>query len=121
MKKQLIVFLFSLIPLIGSSQTLTLNTIQKESLKTDTTKVLALILAEHAKLSAETPLLKQKITALEELNSICEESNKIKDNEIEIYKEKINSDAIKINKLKNTTIIGTTIVGVLSLIIGIIL
>lgn len=122
--KWLIIFLFNLIPLIGNSQTPTLNSIQKESLKNDTVKVVALLLAEHSQLSVENPILKNKIQALEKLNLICEESNKIKDQEIQLYQNEIDSNAIKINKLqkqKSNIIIGSSIGGLLLFIIGLIL
>lgn len=109
---------------MGFSQTTILSNTQKESLKNDSVKVLALILAEHQKLSIENPILKEKIKNLEELNMICEEQSEIKSQEISLYQKKVTSDSLKINKLQNNnkkTIIGSSIGGVLLFIIGLIL
>lgn len=109
---------------MGFSQTTILSNTQKESLKNDSVKVLALILAEHQKLSIENPILKEKIKNLEELNMICEEQSEIKSQEINLYQKKVTSDSLKINKLQNNnkkTIIGSSIGGVLLFIIGLIL
>lgn len=109
---------------MGFSQITILSNTQKESLKNDSVKVLALILAEHQKLSIENPILKEKIKNLEELNMICEEQSKIKSQEINLYQKKVTSDSLKINKLQNNnkkTIIGSSIGGVLLFIIGLIL
>ena len=106
---------------MGFSQTTILSNTQKESLKNDSVKVLALILAEHQKLSIENPILKEKIKNLEELNMICEEQSEIKSQEINLYQKKVTSDSLKINKLQNNnkkTIIGSSIGGVLLFVIG---
>ena len=124
MKKPLIVFLMLLTPLIGFSQTTTLSSTQKESLKTDTVKAVALLLAEHQKLSIENPILKEKVKALEEQNLICEQSNNIKDQEIKIYEEKAASNVTEINKLKNKNkniLVGSSIGGIFLFIIGLLL
>lgn len=87
-------------------------------------QVEALIFAEHNKLSTENPLLKTKIKSLEELNSLYVESDSIKSKEIDIYKEKINSDAQVIKNLKSSRkkIIGGSLVGgIVLFIIGLIL
>ena len=55
---------------------------------------------------------------------ICEEQSEIKSQEINLYKKKVTSDSLKINKLQNNnkkTIIGSSIGGVLLFIIGLIL
>lgn len=109
---------------MGFSQITILSNTQKESLKNDSVKILALILAEHQKLSIENPILKEKIKNLEELNMICEEQSEIKSQEINLYQKKVTSDSLKINKLQNNnkkTIIGSSIGGVLLFIIGLIL
>ena len=79
---------------------------------------------EHQKLSIENPILKEKIKSLEEMNFVCEQSSKIREQEIKMYEEKISSDAIKINKLKNknTNILtGGIVGGIFAFIIGLLL
>ena len=97
-------------------------TIDKDSL-TDS-KVTALIFAEHQKLSTENPLLKEQIKSLEELNSLFEKSDSIQNVKIQIYQERVSSDAIKIKKLESSrkAILGGSCVGgVVLFIIGLLL
>ena len=84
-------------------------------------KTLAIICAEHQKLSNENPLLKQQILSLEELNALYVQSDSLQKEELKIYEEKVNSDAKKIKKLKSTQkkiIIGSSVGGIVLLIIG---
>lgn len=83
-------------------------------------RIANLIFVEHQKLSNENPLLKQQINSLEELNKLYIKSDSIQKVEIDTYKDKINSDLKKINKLKSTqnTLVG---VSILLFIIGLIL
>ncbi len=106
MKRQLIILLITLIPLIGYGQTITLKDISTESGIIDTTKVVALIFAEHEKLSIENPLLKEKVLALEELNQYYEKNDSLQNQKLMLYEEKIKSDAKKYKKLKTFSIIG---------------
>lgn len=105
MKKQLMILLFSLIPLIGFTQTITLKDIQKESGEIDTVKVVALIFSEHEKLSIENPLLKEKISALEDLNNLYKEESNTQKEEIQVYKDKVKADKKKIKNLKTTNVL----------------
>jgi len=87
-------------------------------------QVEALIFAEHNKLLTENPLLKTKIKSLEELNSLYVKSDSIKTEEINIYKEKVNSDAQIIKNLKSSRkklIGGSFVGGIVLFIIGLIL
>lgn len=87
-------------------------------------QVEAIIFAEHQKLSIENPLLKQKISSLEELNQLYVESDSIQQVEISTYKDKVDSDAREIKKLKNANkriIIGSSIGGILLFILGLII
>lgn len=87
-------------------------------------QVTAIIFAEHQKLSNENPLLKQQIKSLEELNELYVKSDSIQKVEINLYKDKVNSDEKKIQKLKsaqkNTVLVGS-IGGVILFILGLIL
>jgi hypothetical protein len=79
---------------------------------------------EHQKLSEENPLLKQQILSLKELNNLYIKSDSIKQSEINLYKDEVNSCEKKIQKLKSSnrkTILGASISGILLFIIGLIL
>ena len=87
-------------------------------------QVEAIIFAEHQKLSEENPLLKQQILSLKELNNLYIKSDSIKQSEINLYKDEVNSCEKKIQKLKTSnrkTILGASISGILLFIIGLIL
>lgn len=87
-------------------------------------QVEAIIFAEHQKLSEENPLLKQQILSLKELNNLYIKSDSIKQLEINLYKDEVNSCEKKIQKLKSSnrkTILGASISGILLFIIGLIL
>ena len=87
-------------------------------------QVEAIIFAEHQKLSEENPLLKQQISSLKELNNLYIKSDSIKQLEINLYKDEINSCEKKIQKLKTSnkkTVLGASISGILLFIIGLIL
>ena len=121
MQKLLILFLISLIPQIGLSQTTISDSI---GVKNDTITTIALIFAEHQKLSIENPLLKEKIISLEELNSLYEQSDSLKSIEInECVQLNLSKDK-KIKKLtrqKKSFIIGTPLGIIISFIIGILI
>lgn len=106
--------------MFGQSSTSTI--IERDSLSDS--KVLALILAEHQKLSIENPLLKDQIKNLEELNLLFEKSDSIQNSEIQILQEKISFDEKKIKKLESSrkSIIGGSCVGgIVLFILGLIL
>jgi len=87
-------------------------------------QVEAIIFAEHQKLSEENPLLKQQILSLKELNNLYIKSDSIKQSEINLYKDEVNSCEKKIQKLKTSnkkTVLGASISGILLFIIGLIL
>ena len=87
-------------------------------------QVEAIIFAEHQKLSEENPLLKQQILSLKELNNLYIKSDSIKQSEINLYKDKVNSCEKQIQKLKTSnkkTVLGASISGILLFIIGLIL
>lgn len=87
-------------------------------------QVTAIIFAEHQKLSNENPLLKQQIKSLEELNELYVKSDSIQKVEINLYKDKVNSDEKKIQKLKSAqknTVLVDSIGGVILFILGLIL
>lgn len=95
---------------------------EKDSL-TDS-KITALIFSEHEKLTVENGLLKEQINSLEELNSLYERTDSIQRQEIFIYKERVASDAIKINKLESSRkkiLGGSCVGGIILFIIGLIL
>jgi len=64
-------------------------------------KAINIIFTEHSKLKIENPLLKQKISALEELTKDYEVKDSLYCEEINKYKEKVSSDAITIKKLNS--------------------
>jgi len=116
------VFCLNLIPLWIYGQNSISTNIEKDSL-TDS-KITALIFAEHQKLSVENSLLKEEIASLNELNTLFEKSDSIQNVELKIYKEKVNSDAKKIEKLKSSqkkTIFASSVGGIILFIIGLIL
>ena len=55
----------------------------------DTLKIVNIIFAEHEKLIIENPLLKEKITSLEELNGLYEQTDSLRKEEINTCKEVI--------------------------------
>ena len=83
-------------------------------------KVLCLILAEHEKLYKNEPLLKQKISLLEELNNKYILSDSIKNEQIRLFNEKIESDSKQIKKLqtyKKCSFIGGALLFILGLLL----
>ena len=87
-------------------------------------QVEALIFVEHQKLSYENPLLKQQINSLEELNQLYVKTDSIKNIEIDNLKERVASDANKIQRLKSTqkkTILGASVGGIVLFILGLLL
>ena len=87
-------------------------------------QVEALIFVEHQKLSYENPLLKQQINSLEELNQLHVNTDSIKSIEINNLKERVASDANKIQRLKSTqkkTILGASVGGIVLFILGLLL
>ena len=87
-------------------------------------QVEALIFVEHQKLSYENPLLKQQINSLEELNQLYVKTDSIKTIEIDNLKERVASDANKIQRLKSTqkkTILGSSVGGIVLFILGLLL
>ena len=114
-KKGLILLFLSLIPLASHSQ---------DSISVTMPQLEAIVLSEHQKLSNENPLLKQQIASLEELNQLYVKSDSIQRVEIKTYKNKVDSDAKQIKKLKSNqkkTIIGASAGGILLFILGLIL
>ena len=84
----------------------------------------AIVLLEHQKLSNENPLLKQQIKSLEELNQFYVQTDSLQRKEIDVYKEKVESDNKKIRNLKSTQkkiIIGSSIGGIVLFILGLFL
>ena len=121
-KKLLILFCLIQIPLTTLGQNNILTITEKDSL-TDS-KITALIFSEHEKLTVENGLLKEQINSLEELNSLYERTDSIQRQEIFIYKERVASDAIKINKLESSRkkiLGGSCVGGIILFIIGLIL
>ena len=87
-------------------------------------QVEALIFVEHQKLSYENPLLKQQINSLEELNQLHVKTDSIKTIEIDNLKERVASDANKIQRLQSTqkkTILGASVGGIVLFILGLLL
>lgn len=87
-------------------------------------QVEALIFAEHQKLSYENPLLKQQINSLEELNQLYIKTDSIKTIEINNFKERVASDANKIQRLKSAqkkTIFGFSVGSICLFILGLLL
>ena len=87
-------------------------------------QVEALIFVEHQKLSYENPLLKQQINSLEELNQLYVKTDSIKNIEIDNLKDRVASDANKIQRMKSAhkkTILGFSVGSVCLFILGLIL
>lgn len=79
---------------------------------------------EHEKLSIENPLLKQQIISLEDLNQLYIEADSIQKIEIQTYSDKVASDERIIKKLESTKkklIFGSSVGGIVLLILGLIL
>ena len=96
----------------------------KDSVNLDTLKIVNIIFSEHAKLYKENPLLKEKISALEQLNKSYEKSDSIKNIEINMCKERIKSDAEKISNLetfKKKAIQGFSAGGIVLFLLGLII
>ena len=115
-KKGSILLFFNLVVPIAALSQITLDSIEA--------KTTALIFNEHEKLSIENPLLKQQIISLEDLNKLYIKTDSIRKIEISDYKERVESDEKRINKLKSAQknlIIGSSIGGILLFILGLIL
>ena len=114
-KKGLMLFFLSLFPLIPCSS---------QTTSADTLKAISLIFNEHEKLSIENPLLKEQILSLEKLNQLYIKTDSLQKEEIVLFKEKVASDDIKIQRLKSTQkklIIGSSVGGIVLFILGLIL
>lgn len=115
-KKGLIPLLLNLVVLTPVSSQITLDSIEA--------KETALIFVEHEKLSVENPLLKQQINSLEILNQLYIKKDSLQREEINFYVDKVISDEKTIKNLKSTQrkiIIGSSIGGILLLILGILI
>ena len=115
-KKGLIPLLLNLVVLTPVSSQITLDSIEA--------KETALIFVEHEKLSVENPLLKQQINSLEILNQLYIKKDSLQKEEINLYVDKVVSDEKTIKNLKSTQkkiIIGSSIGGILLLILGILI
>lgn len=79
---------------------------------------------EHEKLSIENPLLKQQISALEQMNELNLKVDSIRRIEIQDYKNDILSKEKQIKKLESTqkkTILGSSVGGIVLFILGLLL
>lgn len=99
---------------------------QTDSIKISNSEIrtACLIFAEHEKLSVENPLLKQQINSLESLNQLYIKKDSLQREEINLYVDKVVSDEKIIKNLKSTQkkiIIGSSIGGILLLILGILI
>ena len=114
-KKGLILLFLSLcLPIPSLSQTTS----------ADTLKAISLIFNEHEKLVIENPLLKQQISSLERLNQLYVKTDSFQREEINLYIDKVASDEKTIKNLKSTQkkiIVGSSIGGILLLILGILI
>jgi hypothetical protein len=84
----------------------------------------AIVLSEHQKLSEENPLLKQQINSLEELNQLYVKTDSIQKIEINDFKDRVASDAKKIQQMKSTQkklIFGSSVGGIVLFILGLLL
>ena len=84
----------------------------------------AIVLSEHQKLSEENPLLKQQINSLEELNQLYVKTDSIQRIEINDFKDRVASDAKKIQQMKSTQkklIFGSSVGGIVLFILGLLL
>jgi len=87
-------------------------------------KAISLIFNEHEKLIIENPLLKQQIISLEGLNQLYMKTDSLQREEINLYIDKVASNEKVIKNLKSTQkkiIIGSSIGGILLLILGILI
>ena len=115
MKRKILLYLTTLLPIYSFSQTTSTITITPEQLKTTN-----LIFLEHEKYSKEIPLLENKIEILENINNTWVHTDSIrKINELQ-YNSVIKNDSIKINKLQNVNKTSKTI-SKISILINIIL
>jgi len=81
-------------------------------------------LNEHEKLSIENPLLKQQISALEQMNELNLKVDSIRRIEIQDYKNDILSKEKQIKKLESTqkkTLFGSSVGGIVLFILGLLL
>ena len=79
---------------------------------------------EHEKLSIENPLLKQQISALEQMNKLNLKVDSIRRIEIQDYKNDILSKEKQIKKLESTQkkiIFGSSVGGIVLFILGLLL
>lgn len=113
-----------LLILLSLSLPLQITNLFADTFDSTEVKKIALVLAEHQKLSEENILLKQQVSSLEELNGLYVISDSLQKEEIKIYEDKVASDDKKIKKLKSTQkkiIIGSSVGGIVLLIIGLLI
>lgn len=112
-KKWLTLLLFSLlIPTQVLSQT-TFDSIE--------VKEIALIFAEHQKLLIENPLLKKQITDYQNLTTLYEKQDSLREQEIQAYKEDTKKQVRKLKNTQKKIIIGSTLSNIVLFILGLIL
>lgn len=75
-----------------------------------------MIFAEHAKLSAEIPLLRAKIVNLEKIDSTWAHTDSVRREQISQYTAVVNQQDQKIKKMKTWSNIKNIIIGGLSII-----
>lgn len=76
-----------------------------------------MIFAEHAKLTKENPLLKEKIEYYKKYIDICEQKDSLQKEEITLYKKEIK----KCKSSKKKYIIGSSIGGIVLFILGLVI
>ena len=105
-----------MIPLILLGQ----SNIQKPTSSLNDTTIVALIFAEHQKLSIENPLLREEISYLKEQNKICDVKDSLNNEVVKIYKTELSNTNKKLKKAKTSQKI-TFAGGIVLFLIGLIL
>lgn len=111
-KRYLLFCLILIAPILSISQT-TSNDIKISS---EQLRITNLIFAEHAKLSAEIPLLRTKIVNLEKIDSTWVHTDSVRREQISQYAAVVNQQDQKIKKMKTWSNIKNIIIGGLSII-----
>lgn len=111
-KRYLLFCLILIVPILSISQTIS----DSIKISSEQLRITNLIFAEHAKLSNKVLLLKNQVRNLEKIDSIWLHTDSIRRKQIVEYKQVIQQQENKLNKIKKWSIFKNYIIGGLCII-----
>lgn len=111
-KRYLLFCLILIVPILSISQTIS----DSIKISSEQLRITNLIFTEHAKLSNQVLLLKNQVRNLEKIDSIWLHTDSIRRKQIVEYKQVIQQQENKLNKIKKWSIFKNYIIGGLCII-----